>query len=133
MDELRRVVRRKNLGPIKSDFLDMRGGNISPPAPASLRRHALSEQLAGRQAINSAKDKEVLSEMVGDVVFHWIFHWTNLIPAGTTESLDKTALEEMGKLEIPENPISEISRQRAWTKFGLVDACLPRYELEISS
>lgn len=41
----------------------MRGGNISPPAPASLRRHALSEQLAGRQAVNSAKDKEVLEEM----------------------------------------------------------------------
>jgi hypothetical protein len=79
----------------------MRGGNISPPAPASLRRHALSEQLAGRQAVNSAKDKEVL--------------------------------EEMRKLGIPENLISEISRQRAWTKFGLVDACLPRYELEISS
>jgi len=89
MGELRGLVRRKNLGPIKSDFLDMRGGNISPPAPASLRRHALSEQLAGRQAVNSAKDKEVLSEMVGDIVFHWIFHWifhwTNLNPAGTTE------------------------------------------------
>jgi hypothetical protein len=46
---------------------------------------------------------------------------------------DKEVLIEMRKLGIPENLISEISRQRAWTKFGLVDACLPRYELEISS
>ena len=64
-------------------------------------------------AVNSVKDKEALSEMVGDIVFNW----TNLDPAGTTEWLEQrpasaekdTILEMFSESIVGLNPMAAVA------------------------